>query len=260
MASTEKERLSVVGRWRRAEPLVRAEIIATTWEIFSVLLFISAVVPLAFTTPWPSVVFVSGLAISSLLARRLASMGRQGYMVAAGLRILFWLAAVTPLLSGLDVRVLVASLGFGLMAGGIRRASYRRFLDPRTPDPSPVVMRTELRTSLAENAMVAGIVGGHVMLLFSVGFLRTASNVVFRAWWEIIPALAVLGTLGFTLGVRPTTNRVLAGLRGGTDASAEVLEEALTQAQRIPQRLSLVNFVVWMVCIVIGVLYFQSAG
>lgn len=260
MPSDEATRGTIAGRWSRAEPLVRAEIIATAWEIFSVLLFISAVVPLAFTTPWPSVAFVSGLAISTLSARRLTRLGRRGYTIAAGLRILFWLTAVTPLLVGLDVRVLVASCGFGLMAGGIRRAVYRRLLDPPTSYPSPVVMRTELRTMLAENAMVAGIVGGHVMLLFSVGFLRTASNVVFKAWWEIIPALALLGTLGFTLGVRPTTDKVLAGLRGGRRGNPALLAEALTQAQRIPERLSLVNFIVWLVCIAIGVLYFQSEG
>ncbi len=258
MLSRENDKAGVVGRWRRAEPLVRAEIIATLWEIFSVLLFISAVVPLAFTTPWPSVVFLGGLLVSSILARRLTGMGRTGYLIAAGLRILFWSAAITPLLVGLDVRMLVAGAGFGLMAGGIRRATYHRLLDPRRPNPSPVVMRTELRTVLAENAMVAGIVGGHVMLLFSVGFLRTASSVVFKAWWEIIPALALLGTLGFTLGVRPATEGVLSGLRAGKGGDPELLVSALDQAQRIPQRLSVVNFVVWMVCISIGVLYFQS--
>ncbi len=258
MPSRDDKRGTITTRWTRADPLVRAEIIATAWEIFSVLLFISAVVPLAFTTPWPSVVFVSGLGLSTALARRLTHIGRRGYTIAAGLRILFWLAAVTPLLSGRDLRVLVASCGFGVMAGGIRRAIYRRLLDPPTANPSPVTMRTELRTVLAENAMVAGIVGGHVMLLFSVGFLRTASRVVFKAWWEIIPALALLGTLGFTLGVRPTTHAVLAGLRAGAEGSPHVLGEALAQAQRIPRRLSEVNFAVWMVCIAIGVFYFQS--
>ena len=41
--------LNVASRWHRAKPLVRAEIVTTSWEIFSVLLFVSAVVPAAFT-------------------------------------------------------------------------------------------------------------------------------------------------------------------------------------------------------------------
>jgi signal transduction histidine kinase len=250
--------LGITSRWWRAEPLVRAEIVATAWEIFSVLLFSSAVVPLAFTTPWPSAIFVGGLAASALVARRLTELGRRGYAIAAVLRTVSWLAAVTPLLSYEDLRLLIATCGFGLMAGGIRRAIYRRTLDPTTAQPSPVRMRADLRAALAENAMVAGIVGGHVMLLFSVAFLRTASQVVFRAWWEIIPALAILGTLGFTLGVRPTTDRVHAGLRMGPDGDAAELVAALEQAERIPQRLSFINFAVWMACIAIGVLYFQA--
>jgi two-component system, NtrC family, sensor kinase len=250
--------LGIITRWQRTEPLVRAEIIATSWEIFSVLLFSSAVVPLAFSTPWPSAIFVGGLALSAGLARRLTSLGRVGYAVAAAIRALSWLAAITPLLSYEDLRLLIASTGFGLMAGGIRRAIYRRTLDPPTDNPSPVRMRADLRAGLAENAMVAGIVGGHVMLLFSVAFLRTESKMVFRAWWEIIPALAVLGTLGFTLGVRPITDRAHAGLRMGPDGDAGELGAALEQAERIPQRLSYINFAVWLACIAIGVLYFQA--
>jgi signal transduction histidine kinase len=248
--------MDLARRWREARPLVRAEALATSWEVFSVLLFISAVVPAAFRTPWPSVIFVGGLACSSLLARRLHVQGRRGFLMAATLRTLCWLLAVTPLLGAADLRVLVATCGFGLMAGGIRRALYRRAADE--PEPStPVALRTELRTQLGENAMVAGIVGGHVMLLFSVAFLRTESKMVFRAWWEIIPALAILGTLGFTLAVRPTTDRVLAALRLGPGGERQALLAGLDQVRDIPRRLTLINFVVWLTCTSIGILYFQ---
>jgi two-component system, NtrC family, sensor kinase len=106
--------------------------------------------------------------------------------------------------------------------------------------------------------MVAGIVGGHVMLLFSVAFLRTESKMVFRAWWEIIPALAILGTLGFTLAVRPTTDKVIAALRlGPSTDNRPLLLAGLAQATAIPRTLTLINFSVWLICTSIGIVYFQ---
>ena len=74
-----------------------------------------------------------------------------------------------------------------------------------------------LRERLGEAAMMAGILGGHVMLLFSVAFLRTKSQVIFQAWFEFVPALALLGTVGFTLAVRPLTRAILAALLAGPE-------------------------------------------
>lgn len=249
--------LNVASRWHRAKPLVRAEIVTTSWEIFSVLLFISAVVPAAFETPWPAVLFVGGLLLSTALSRVLARNGRVGYGIAAAIRVGAWLVAVTPLIGTTDLRMLVATLGFGLMAGMMRRAVYRRLLEATPENMPPVRLRADLRPQLHESAMLAGIVGGHVVLLFAVAFLRTASVVVFRAWWEIVPALAILGTLGFNLAVRPLTDQVLTGLRLGPQGDPEELRAALVQARSVPQRLSRLNFVVWALCVSFGIFYLQ---
>jgi signal transduction histidine kinase len=249
--------LNVASRWHRAKPLVRAEIITTSWEIFSVLLFISAVVPAAFKTPWPTALFVGGLLTSTALSRLLAKNGRVGYTIAGLIRVAAWLVAVTPLIATTDLRLIVATLGFGIMAGMMRRAIYRRLLEASRENLSPVRLRADLRPQLHESAMLAGIVGGHVVLLFTVAFLRTASVVVFRAWWEIIPALAILGTLGFNLAVRPLTDRVLTGLRLGPTGDRDELKGALAQARAVPRRLSRLNFVVWSVCVSVGIFYLQ---
>ncbi len=251
---------ALMKRWRQASPLVRAEVVGSAWEIFSVLLFISAVVPAAFNTPWPSVVFIGGLVLSTVAAPRLTALGRVGFRWAAAIRTAAWLLAATPLLHGPDMRLLVATLGFGLMGGMMRKSIYRRLLDPSPELMPPVRLRADLRPQLAENAMVAGIVGGHVLLLFSVAFLRTASVVVFRAWWEIVPALAILGTLGFTLAVRPITAKVMAGLRQGPQGDPDALIAALDQARYVPRRLSYLNFAVWVGCIATGILYFRPGA
>ncbi len=250
---------NLASQWRHTKPLVQAEVIAAAWEAFSVTLFVSAVIPAAYTTPWPGIIFLCGLLASALLAKPLTRLGRRGFLLAGVIRLVAWPLGVTPLLPTADIRILVASCGFGLMAGGIRRAVYRRMIDPMPAKPSPVRLRADLNTELAENAMVAGIVGGHVMLLFSVAFLRTASKVVFRAWWEIIPALAILGTLAFTLAIAPVTRKPLAALRLGKHGHRDQLLGALTQATAIAKRLSYVNLAVWLVCVAIGVYYFQPA-
>ncbi len=265
---------------------LRAEGVAAAWECFSALLFVSAVFPAAFASPWPGVLFAVTLAASALVARSMvrSRSGRFGF--AAALRLPSWVGAITPLLPGSDLRVLVACCGFGVMAFALRRFIYRRWLEPTAGDL--VHVARELRVQLSENAAVAGIVGGHVMLLFSVAFLRTRSNVVFRAWWEIVPALTLIGTAGFTLTVRLLTADIVSALEASlaaqpsdeaesaaaeapeatvapeaTDATerddatdpalAVRLAAALVQAQRAPARLSALNFGLWLVCIAIGV-------
>jgi len=240
--------------------------LAAAWECFSVLLFTSAVLPAAFSSVYPALLFVGGLALSFAVAPQLAHRGRRGIAILAGLRLAGWLVAVVPLLPSFsavapetksDVRMFVATIGFGLMASGLRHAVYRRFLLPFEPRPSPARMRADLTSQLGESATVVGIVGGHVMLLFSVAFLRTASKLVYRAWWEIVPILAILGTVGFTLAVRPTVRAVLAALRSGSNGNRSVLLAGLSQAEAIPHRLSWINFVMWFTCTTIGVFYFR---
>lgn len=243
-----------------AAPLVRdprtaAELVAVAWEAYSVVLFVAAVVPAALESPWPGAIFCGTLGVSALLARRLLALGTRGLDLAATLRPLAWLLSITPLLATVGPRVLVAALIFGLMAGAMRRAIYRRMTGSVAWMIEEGGLRATLRARLSESAVVAGIVGGHVMMLFSVAFLRTPSRVLFQAWLELVPGLALLGTLGFTAAVRPLTSEVLAALAAGRRADRGLLERALVQAEVLAFRLAAVNFAVWVLCTVIGVLY-----
>src|SRR5262245_38420408 len=107
----------------------RAEALALAWEIFSALLFVSAVVPVAFTSIWPAVLFVASLAVSVALAPRLQRAGPRGFAVAGALRAVSWPIAIGSILELAGWRVIIAGAAFGLMAGGMRRAAYRRFLE-----------------------------------------------------------------------------------------------------------------------------------
>ncbi|MCC6521372.1 MAG: HAMP domain-containing protein [Polyangiaceae bacterium] len=250
----------IADLWREARPLVRAEITASAWEIFSVVLFVAAIVPAALDTPWPPLLYLCGLVLTSALARYL----RRGSGVATVLlRTALWMIAVVPLLPSTDARLLVGAAGFGLMGGTFRRAVHRRLLDTRAmlsvsdAVPGRRRLRRELRAHLSEAAAVAGIVGGHVMLLFAVAFLRTKSVVLFRGWFEVIPVLGVLGTVGFTLAVRPPTVGLLRALAAGPEGDPEQLARALRQARRLPHDLAIANFLVWVTCTSIGVFYFR---
>jgi hypothetical protein len=118
-------------------------------------------------------------------------------------------------------------------------------LSPADAELDDDELRKALRARLGEAAMMAGILGGHVMLLFSVAFLRTKSQVIFQAWFEFVPALALLGTVGFTLAVRPLTRAILAALQAGPNGDAVVLRRGLAQAESLPTLLAYLNFVVW---------------
>src|SRR5262245_28790586 len=116
--------------WRSASPLVRAEITASAWESFSALLYAAAIIAAAFDSPYPRLLFLAGLAASAIAGRFLAPRRRAGHTAAAALRAVLWLGAFAPLLGITDARVLVATMGFGLMGGVIRSAVYRRMFQP----------------------------------------------------------------------------------------------------------------------------------
>lgn len=238
--------------WLREHPLARAELVASAWEIFSALLFGSAVVPVVLGFTVTSMAFLGTLVLSGLLARVLLPLGARGFALAGALRALAWPLVILPSLHSAGPGALVAALAFGLMAGGIRRSIYRMLLDPVA---SEAELGQSLRPRLSEAATTVGIVGGHVMLLFSVAFLRTASQVIFEAWFEIVPALALLGTTGFTLAVRPATSVVLEALEAGEAAPPELLRKGLERARSLPERLSRLNFVLWLVCTTVGAVY-----
>lgn len=232
----------------------RAELLAVAWELFSAILFSSTVVPAAFGTPWPALILGASLAISAAMAPALQAHGARGYALAGSVRALSWPIAVGPLAWTSGPRVIVAGLAFGLMAGALRQAIYRRTLDVADAELDDAALRRALRERLGEAAMMAGILGGHLMLLFSVAFLRTQSQVIFQAWFEFVPALALLGTVGFTLAVRPLTRAILAALLAGPKGDAAVLLRGLAQAEALPTLLAYLNFVVWWGCTAIGIL------
>ncbi len=232
---------------------LQIELLAAGWEAFSSLLFVWTVVPAALSVALPAAIAIGivSLSLSALAGPALVRRGPRGLFVAALVRALSWPLAVSPLVPHTGYNALFAAAGFGLMAGGIRRALYRR-LAPTPEIPTDIAT---LRDKLAESAMVAGIVGGHTLMLFCVAFLRTQSPVLFKAWLEIVPALALLGTVGFTLSIRPATLRVARALAAGPSGARADHERALAQAEALPATLSYLNFSVWSAFIAIGVFY-----
>ncbi|MEZ4298324.1 MAG: ATP-binding protein [Polyangiaceae bacterium] len=237
---------------RIQNPLVRAEVGALGWELFSALLFAAAVVPAALRMGATELSFLASLALSAALARPLLPRGEAGYALLALVRVAAWPLSVLPLVEETGRGAVVAAFAFGLMAGSMRRAIYRNVLDPIDPSQGHRAVKDSLRLRLTESATTAGIVGGHVMLLFSVAFLRTQSDVMFRAWLQVVPALALLGTLAFALAARPLTRRVVAALDAGPTGDREVLVRGLRQATGLPNRLAYLNFGVWLVCSLVG--------
>ena len=143
---------------------------------------------------------------------------------------------------------------FGLMAAVVRRALYRVVLDPPLDELPDGALAASLRARLAESASLAGIVGGHVMLLFSVAFLRTRSQMNFETWFFIVPVLALPATLGFTFAVRLATGDILRALEAaGPGATPALLARGRRQAQRLPSVLAYLNFFVWFVCTAVGI-------
>ncbi|WP_437624435.1 ATP-binding protein [Sorangium sp. So ce1151] len=268
-------------------PRARAELVANGWELFSALLFLSAVVPAALTTPWPAILLLGSMALSAALSGVLVRRGDRGFAIAAAIRTLSWPLAVLPLAgrgapaappswpSPLGIGhatppawlgLLVTAVAFGVMAGGMRRAIYRALLRADAPDggaseaASARALAAALRPRLAESATTAGIVGGHVMLLFSVAFLRTQSQLVFHAWFEVVPLLALSGTLGFTLAVRPATGAIVAALEAGPSGDSALLGRGLARAERLPDVLASLNFALWLACTAIGIAYVRPGA
>lgn len=248
--------------WSNAARLVnrgplRAELVCAAWETFSALLFASAVVPAALESPWPATLFALSLAASALGVRWLVRDGERAIAPTSWLRVLAWMIATLPLPSRGDFRTWVATITFGLMAAAIRRAIYRRELGspPFSAPDGGEAFASWLRARLGESAMLAGILGGHILLLFSVAFLRAPSSAIFRGWWELVPMLAVGATVIYTLAMRRMTSGVVRALERSSDKGE--LIAAARAAQGLPIRLSWLNFVLWVLCTSAGVFYFR---
>lgn len=234
---------------------IRAEIYCVAWETFSALLFGSAILPAALATPWPGGVFLGSLILSAALLPLFIRQGRRGIIAASLLRVPAWPVAALTL--SIDYRIFVAAVAFGAMAWAQRRSIYRRELwrfDAAKDGSSAELVRQRL----GESAMVAGIIGGHVMLLFSVAFLRAESKVLFRGWWQLVPMLGLFATTAFTIVMRRLTRPVTAALLAGPSAPREVLVAGLEGARKLPRQLSRVNFLAWVACTTAGVFYFRT--
>ncbi|MFT3768547.1 MAG: histidine kinase dimerization/phospho-acceptor domain-containing protein [Minicystis sp.] len=240
-------------RARLADRRVVAELAAAGWELFSALLFASAVVPAASRSPLPSIVLVASLAVSAAIGPSLHARGPRGHAIAAAIRAASWPIAAISLLPASETRVVGAALVFGLMAAAVRRVIYRGASGPPLDALDDAELSASLRARLAEAAMVAGIVGGHVMLLFSVAFLRTQSRDNFETWFFVVPALALPATLGFTFVVRFASIPVVRAIAAGPSGDRALLTRGLARAEILPTLLAYLNFMVWFVCTTVGI-------
>ncbi len=250
--------LGVLTRFVNRGPL-RGELVCAAWETFSALLFASAVVPAALRSPWPAVVFVATLGASALGVRVLVRQGERAIAPTSWLRVLAWIAAMLPLQARGDYRTWVATATFGLMAAAMRRSIYRRELGspPFGARDAGPAFASWMRGRLGESAMMAGILGGHLLLLFSVAFLHAGSEAIFRGWWEFLPVLALGATLVYTFAMRRMTIPVVGALERATQAAKEELVAAARTLRRLPVRLSWLNFLLWVTCTSTGVFYFR---
>ncbi|HTJ81147.1 MAG TPA: ATP-binding protein [Polyangiaceae bacterium] len=243
-----------------ARGALRAELVSAAWEIFSAMLFVSAVLPSVRGPVLPPAIFLVGLVVSAILARPLAKLGDRGLFVAAAARVVFWSVSILPIPAKNDPRAWIAILTFGLMAAAMRRAIYRREIGPVPLDARNTgdALSTFLRRRFGESAMLAGILGGHLLLLFSVAFLRAESKVVFRGWWQFLPVLAVSATVVYTIAMRRLTANVARALEAGPNAAPESLVGAARELRRLPTILSTINFALWLACTTSGIFYFRS--
>ncbi len=246
----------------RGRALVRAELACASWEIFSALLFASAVLPAALGSPASGIAFLASLVASALALPALLRRGSTGLGAASGARVVAWIVSLVPVALPVrgDVRPWVATLAFGLMAGAMRRAIYGRTLEapPDWTSTNGSMLAGWLRQRLSESAVLAGVIGGHLLLLFGVAFLRAESRVIFQGWWEFVPILGSTGTALYTAVVARWTQRTSRVLDAGPDADAASVAAARAELRRLPPRLSRVNFVIWAACAIPGVFYFRT--
>ena len=235
----------------------RAELLCAAWEALSVALFASAVAPVALRSPWPALVFAATLAASAAAVRFAPILGEREILLASAARLLAWPLAVSWLPERADPRLWIATLTFALMAAAMRRAIYRRELLPAPADGADAgaLLAAWLRGRLAESAAMAGILGGHLVLLFGVAFLRAESKDLFRGWWQFLPVLAAGATAFYTLTMLILTRDVARTLRDGEWSEARA---AIQSMRALPRRLAWVNFALWMACTCAGVFYFKS--
>lgn len=229
---------------------LRAEILCAAWELFSAILFASAVASVARSSVWPFALFTATLIVSAALVHRVERAGERGVFLGSVARLGAWLVGAAAIPGASDTRLWIATATFGLMAAAMRRAIYRRELLPppvSRKDAAPSLVRW-MRSRLGESAAMAGILGGHLLLLFGVAFLRAKSELLFRGWGQFLPILAVSSTAVYTLVMLLLTRGIAPAIQRGD----------FTAIRALPARLSWVNFTMWITCTGIGVFYFKS--
>lgn len=249
------------SRWLTRGPQ-RAELLVFVWETFSALLFASAVLPQALRSPWPGVLFVATLVVSAVAMRAVARGGERAIALASGFRLIAWPLAFLPAEHADEFTRWIPTAMFGLMAAAMRRALYRRELLPMPPDTRDAgpVLASWMRGRLGESAAMAGILGGHLLLLFSVAFLRAGSEMLFRGWWQFLPALGVFATLVYTLTMLAWTSDVTLCLRDGPAAGNVRLLSARERLRTLHVRLSRLNLALWLASTAAGVFYFRTGS
>ncbi|MFO0550062.1 MAG: ATP-binding protein [Polyangiaceae bacterium] len=251
---------------------VRAELLAAGFEVFSAVLFAASVAPVVGRSALALPIFLATILLSALASRSLTTELR--ILAASCFRFIAWQLAVLPLGTLEDPRLLIATTTFGIMATAMRRAIYRRELSPAPTYGQASSGGADLarwtRGRLGESAAMAGILGGHLLLVFSVAFLRAQSETLFRGWYQFLPFLAVSATLAYTVTMFAWTRelaivlRLATGSPAGSDTTAALTLQRASDAVRslrsLPGRLSWLNFSLWVACTWAGVFYFRTGA
>lgn len=224
----------------RSKPFIpwSVEGFAALVELLSASLYVGVVVPELWGSELAAAGFALTLAVSALLSR-----GRPQGDVVIGVRVVAWAGCSVPAVPVAGLRVLIAGAAFGAMAGVLRRALYRGKAPRFQVDPE--VYAASLPGRLAESAALTGIVAGHILMLFSLAFLRATASRFRVAWFDALPFLAVTASLVFAVVVRRLTQPILDALRSGPTGDPPGLRRGLRAAERTPTHLAFVNFGLW---------------
>jgi two-component system, NtrC family, sensor kinase len=241
----------------RPSGVLSVELAAIGWESISGLLFATAVSPAVVSRPWPTLIFTGSLALSALMAPWLVRWGRGLFLTLNITRASAWALALLPVVEVTGGRALLGAGAFGIMASGVRRALYRYSRDRDAGGIRASELVSSLNDRLAESTFVVGVVAGHMLMLFLVAFLRTTNDQIRNAWWQVLPWLTLGGTLMFTLAVPWVTSSVVEALAAGPNGDPALLARGVRRATRLPGRLALVNFGLWLACTTLGAFGFR---
>ncbi|HEU4412408.1 MAG TPA: ATP-binding protein [Polyangiaceae bacterium] len=238
----------------RRRPLLSAEGLALTWEALSASLFAAAVAPAVARSAAPGLLFAAGLALTALLRpRRWAAASRGGAIGLLALRAGGWVASCWPLVDAHGLTLVSLAGLFGAMAAPVRLALYDlASMRAWERAPAPALARG-LAPRIATSATAAGVVAGHVLMLFTVAFLRMTSAQLRLAWLTSLPWLALVPTGLYAAAVRALLPPVRAGLLGAGDARV-----ALARALAVPTTLAWLNVAFWTGAGVAGALALRA--